>query len=710
MSDSINLSNTKTISNGFDLAAISQRTDLMFALAFMAVLAVLIMPLPKFMLDSCLAISIAFSFMILMTALFIEKPLEFSSFPTILLVATMLRLSLNVASTRLILSHGHEGTNAAGRVIEAFGHFVMGGNFVIGIIVFIILLIVNFIVITKGSSRIAEVSARFSLDAMPGKQMAVDADLSSGLIDEDEAKRRRKELEGESNFFGSMDGAAKFVRGDAIAGLLITLINIIGGIIIGVVQQGVSLADAAHSYIILSVGDGLVTQIPAIIVSTSAGMMVSKAGVEGTADKAMFQQLSANPSSLGMSSFLMGCIALLPGMPILPFLSLSALTGFAAWFINEKQKNDKETINKQEKERQTKETEKKLATQTQDDTLNPVDSIRIEMGFGLLSLLNGDAKRKSLSEQIKVLRKQMLGDIGIILPSVRIQDNLQLNQEAYSIKIKEIEAGSGTLRPNHYLVMDPEANDIHIPGEKTTEPSFGLPALWVAAEYKDQAEEKQYTVVDPAMVLATHLSEIVKDNIGELLSYGDVQKVLDQVPESYKKLLSDIVPINITVGGIQRVLQSLVSERVSIRDIGTILEGIAEATGFSKNTDGIAEHVRHKLSRQISFSNLDDNGVLPILTLAQEWEEAFHRSLVGDNENRYLAMAPTESHLFMRKIADEYDRLTMIGEMPILITSSPIRLYVRSLTERVRPAIQVMSQNELHPKCKIRNLGQISMC
>jgi len=353
MADSINLSSEKGTSNGFDLAALSQRTDLMFALAFMAVLAVLIMPLPKFMLDGCLAISIAFSFMILMTALFIDKPLEFSSFPTILLVSTMLRLSLNVASTRLILSHGHEGTNAAGRVIEAFGHFVMGGNFVIGIIVFIILLIVNFIVITKGSSRIAEVSARFSLDAMPGKQMAVDADLSSGLIDEDEAKRRRKELEGESNFFGSMDGAAKFVRGDAIAGLLITMINIIGGIIIGVAQQGISLTDAAHSYLILSVGDGLVTQIPAIIVSTSAGMMVSKAGVEGTADKAMFQQLSANPSALGMSSFLMGCIALLPGMPILPFLALSGLTGFGAWFMNEKQKGDQKTNQKKRKRKQS---------------------------------------------------------------------------------------------------------------------------------------------------------------------------------------------------------------------------------------------------------------------------------------------------------------------------------------------------------------------
>ncbi|MDP2193805.1 MAG: FHIPEP family type III secretion protein, partial [Alphaproteobacteria bacterium] len=447
MADLINLTSKQPSQQGFDFAALAQRTDLMFALAFMAVIAVLIMPMPSFMLDTCLAISIAFSCMILMTALFVEKPLEFSSFPTILLVSTMLRLSLNVASTRLILSHGHEGTHAAGRVIEAFGHFVMEGNFVIGIIVFIILLIVNFIVITKGSSRIAEVSARFSLDAMPGKQMAIDADLSAGLINEDEAKRRRKELEGESNFFGAMDGAAKFVRGDAIAGLLITLINIIGGIIIGVAQQGISVSDAAHSYLILSVGDGLVTQVPAIIVSTSAGMMVSKAGVEGSADKAMVRQLSANPAALGMSSFLMACLSLLPGIPILPFLTLSAISGFGAWFMNKKQTELAHKAQQKDALSKSQDAGPKAADKAQADAISPVDAIRIELGFGLISLIQGDGKRKPLSEQISVLRQQMLGDIGIILPSVRIQDNLQLDHEAYCIKIKEIEAGSGILRP-----------------------------------------------------------------------------------------------------------------------------------------------------------------------------------------------------------------------------------------------------------------------
>lgn len=694
---------------GFDFSNITKRTDLMFALGFILVMAILIVPMPRFMLDFSLALSITFSVMILMTALFIHKPLEFSSFPTVLLVATMIRLSLNVASTRLILNHGHEGTAAAGKVIEAFGHFVMGGNFVIGLIVFAILLIVNFIVITKGSSRIAEVSARFSLDAMPGKQMAIDADLSSGLINEDEAKQRRKEIEGESNFFGAMDGAAKFVRGDAIAGLLITLINVIGGIIIGVVQQGITIQEAARSYMILSVGDGLVTQVPALLVSIAAGMMVSKAGVEGSADRALFAQLSAYPSALGMSSFLMGVLSLIPGLPMLPFLSLSLLTGGGAWLVSQEQvKRNMEKEGKQkiaDAEKKAKEEEERIKAEHK--PIAAVDPIRIELGYGLLPLLKGNNQSNGLTEQIKALRQQLTTDLGIILPSVRLQDNLDLPQTRYVIKIKEIEAASGELYPQSWLVMDPEAKPIHLRGIDTKDPSFGLPAKWVEAFEKDEAEALGYTIVDPVMVLSTHISEVVKDNISEVLSYADVQKILDNVTDSYKKLLNDIVPTNITIGGIQRVLQTLVAERVSIRDIGTILEGIAEATGFSKNTMGITEHVRYRLARQISFANLDDQNALPILTLAPEWEEAFHKSIVGDHDNRYIAMSLTESHLFMKNLSDEYDRLMLMGESPVLISSGSIRPFVRSLVERVRPSIVVMSHNEVHPKTKIKNLGQL---
>ncbi|MBP9752575.1 MAG: flagellar biosynthesis protein FlhA [Proteobacteria bacterium] len=713
----------QNVLQNFNVNQIGSRTDLIFAFAFITVMAVLIIPMPRFMLDFSLALSITFSVLILMTALFIQKPLEFSAFPTVLLVATMLRLSLNVASTRLILSHGHEGTQAAGRVIEAFGHFVMGGNFVIGVIVFTILLIVNFIVITKGSSRIAEVSARFSLDAMPGKQMAIDSDLSAGLIDEKDAKKRRKELESETNFFGAMDGSAKFVRGDAIAGLLITLINIIGGIIIGVVQQKMNFSDAARSYLVLSVGDGLVTQVPALLVSTAAGMMVSKAGVEGSADKALFNQLSAYPAALGMSSVLSGFLALIPGLPILPFMSLSVLTGVGAWFANQQyairkqQEEYDEMVRNAERaahgaKHSTPSTQTIQAPEYKDinlNTLASIDAIRLELGYGLLPLLDGTAESKGLSDQIKALRQQMLNEIGIILPSVRLQDNLQLSQFAYSIKVKEIEAASGELRPNSWLVMDPEAKPITLVGEDTIEPSFGLPAKWVDERVKAEAESLSYTIVEPVMVLATHLAEIVKDNIGEILSYTDVQKILDNISDSYKKLLNDIVPVNITVGGIQRVLQNLVTERVSIRDIGTILEGIAEATAFAKNTMTITEHVRYRLARQISFSHLDDFGMLSIISLSPEWEEAYQRSIVGDHDNRYIAMSPIESHLFMKNLGEEYDRLALMGEFPLLVTSSAIRPFVRSLTERVRPSIVVISHNEIHPKCKIRNLGSLKM-
>jgi flagellar biosynthesis protein FlhA len=697
--------------NSINFNAIAKRTDLIFALAFISIMTILIMPMPKFVLDMFLSLSMTFSILILMTGLFIQKPLEFSSFPTVLLIATMVRLALNVASTRLILSNGQEGTAAAGRVIEAFGHFVMGGNFVIGVIIFAILIIINFIVITKGSSRIAEVSARFSLDAMPGKQMAIDADLSAGLIDEEEAKRRRKEIEAESNFFGAMDGAAKFVRGDAIAALLITFINVIAGIVIGMVQKGMTFDDASHTFLILSVGDGLVSQVPALIVSTAAGMMVSKAGVEGTMDKALFSQLSAYPSALGMSSFLMGTLGIMPGIPFFPFALLSGLTGIAAYYANQehaKRAADATKILEEKEAKKAKDAAPKDAEKSTDlNVSQQVDAIRLELGYALLGLLNSDGVNKSLSEQIKVLRQQMVNDMGIILPSVRIQDNLELPPNHYSIKIKEMEAGKGTLKPGQYMVMDPMGQKIALPGEETIEPSFGLQAMWVGESQKKQAELLNYTVVDPTMVLATHISEIVKDNISDLLSYADVQYMLDKMSDSYKKLLNDIVPNYITVGGIQRILQNLVNERVSIRDLNTILEGIAEASTFTKNTINMTEHVRQRLSRQITFSNTDENGYLSIMSLSPEWENIFNDALMGDNEVKRLALAPSHVQEFMRKATDQYDRMSMMGEMPILVTSSQIRPYVRSFVERIKSSIIVLSQNEIHPKAKIRNVGSL---
>ncbi len=687
-----------------DFSELSKRGDIAFALGLMTILCVLIFPLPAILLDLALAMSITFSILILMTSLFIQKPLEFSAFPTVLLVATMARLSLNVASTRLILGYGHEGTHAAGKVIQAFGNFLMAGNFVIGIIVFAILVIVNFVVITKGSGRIAEVSARFTLDAMPGKQMAIDADLSSGLINETEAKRRRKELEDESNFFGAMDGSAKFVRGDAIAGLLITFINIVGGIIIGVVQMDMNFGDASRTYTLLTVGDGLVTQIPALIVSTAAGLLVSKAGVEGSAEKALFLQLGAYPTALGLSSFLTGFLAILPHMPTLPFLLLSLVTGGTAWSLaknKEKQRDQEQQLLEQEKALE------KTAPEKEEPLRVSMDHIKIELGYGLVGLL-GESTGPSLTDQIKNLRGQLAREIGFILPSVRLQDNMHLESNEYVIKMKELEAGRGDLRPMHYLVMDPSGQPIRLEGEHVTEPTFGLPALWITPSLKIDAETRGYTVVDNATVLTTHLTEIVKDHMGELLSFSEVQKLLDDMDDAYKKLLNDIVPAQISVGSIQRVLQNLVAERVSIRDLTSILEAVSEACAFSRNTTMITEHVRLRLMRQITYANIDHDHMLSIVNLGATWERLLTEALVGEGDIKNLALPPSTLQIFITNVKNILDDLILQGEIPVLLTTATLRPYVRSILERVRPSTIVMGQNEVYPKVKLKHLGQVA--
>ncbi len=506
-----------------------RRGEIALALGVVAILIVLILPMPPWLLDFSLAISITLSILILMVALFIQKPLEFSTFPTVLLIATMLRLALNLASTRIILAHGHEGVNAAGHVIAAFGNFVMSGNFIIGVIVFAILVVVNFVVITKGSGRIAEVAARFSLDSMPGKQLAIDADLSAGLIDEAAAKRRRAEIEDESNFFGSMDGASKFVRGDAVAGLLITFINILAGIFIGVAQKNMSFTEATQTFTLLTVGDGLVSQIPALIVSTAAGMLVSKSGVAGSADKALFGQFSAYPSALGLASFLMLSLAILPGIPMLPFLALAALTGGAAWQL---------TTNK-DKAAAASAADAKAAVPApvKEEPINAalqIDQLRLELGYGLLGLINSE-KGQRLTDQIKALRRQLAVEMGFIMPSVRIQDNLQLPANTYVVRVKEIEAGRGDLRPNMLLVMDPRGETITLPGEHTVEPTFGLPALWMNEGSREEATFRGYTVVEPQTVVTTHLTEAIKDNMAELLSYAETQKLLDELDQRHHR-------------------------------------------------------------------------------------------------------------------------------------------------------------------------------
>ena len=680
------------------------RGDLIMAVGVVAILVILIIPMPTWMLDISLAFSITFSVMILMTVIFINKPLEFNAFPTVLLLATLIRLSLNLASTRLILSNGHEGTGAAGKVIEAFGSFVMAGNFVIGIIVFSILVIVNFIVITKGSGRIAEVAARFTLDAMPGKQMAIDADLSSGLIDEDEARKRRSELEEESSFFGSMDGAAKFVRGDAMAGIVITFINVIGGIIIGVAQNDMAFVDAADSYTRLTVGDGLVSQIPALIVSTAAGMLVTKGGIKGSMDKAVFGQLGAKPKSIGMVSFLLFCFVAVPGIPALPFLILASATGIIAFLLNLKAneiaKNKAAQTDAELADTPT------LAEEPISQVLK-IDFLRLELGYGLLQLINEGQEGQRLTDQIKALRRQMAIEMGFVMPAVRIQDNMQLAANNYIVRVKEIDAGNGDLRPNMLLVMDPRGEEITLTGETTTEPTFGLPATWIEESGREEALFRGYTVVDTPTVITTHLTEIIKDNMSDLLSYAETQKLLDELDKDHQKLIADIVPAQISVGGIQRTLQNLLQERISIRDLPTILEGISEACIQSRNIGLITEHVRSRLARQISDSNTDGEGVIQMVTLSPEWEQTFVEALVGAGEEKQLSMAPSRLQEFISAVRQTFERHAMMGEMPILLTSPPIRPFVRSIVERFRPATIIMSQNEIHPKAKIKTVGQV---
>ncbi len=679
----------------------ARRGELALACGIIFIIVALIMPMPKFLLDFMLALSITFAVLILMTALFIQKPLEFSAFPTVLLIATMLRLALNLASTRLILANGHEGTDAAGHVIEAFGNFIMQGNFVIGIIVFSILVLVNFVVITKGSGRIAEVSARFTLDAMPGKQMAIDADLSSGLIDENEARERRRRLEDESTFFGSMDGASKFVRGDAIAGLLITFINVIGGMIIGVAQNELTFMEAGSTYTLLTVGDGLVSQIPALIVSVAAGLLVSKAGVEGAADKALFQQLSGYPQALGMSSAVMVMMALLPGIPMLPFLTLGVGAGALAWISAQAKQQEADAVLRREAE----EAEAPPAEEPISSSL-AMDNLRLELGYGLLPLINDTAGHR-LTDQIKSLRRQMAIDMGFVMPSVRILDNMQLQSEEYVIRVKELEVGRGELRLNHHLVMDPKGQPIDLPGDPTTEPAFGLPAMWIDQGMREEASFRGYTVVDPATVLTTHLTEILKANMSELLSYAETKKLLDDLPSDQQKLVEDLIPAQISVTGIQRILQSLLNERVSIRDLPTILEAIAEAATITQNIVMMTEHVRMRIGRQICTNHLNDKGLLPLIAMSPEWEMAFAESLVGQGEERQLSMAPSKLQEFIAAVRATYEQIAQQGEVPVLLTSPTTRPYVRSIIERFRPQTAVMSQNEIHPQVRLQTLGQV---
>ncbi|WP_447911454.1 flagellar biosynthesis protein FlhA [Brevundimonas bullata] len=685
---------------GRDALGWVMRGEVMMAVGVIGVIMLLILPVPKMLLDLLLAISLVSSVLILMTAVMMKRPLDFAIFPTVLLVSTLFRLGLNLASTRLILTHGHEGHDSAGEVINAFGQLMMGGNFIIGVIIFAIVLVVNFVVITKGSTRIAEVSARFTLDSMPGKQMAIDADLSSGLIDEDQAKLRRKELEQESTFFGAMDGASKFVRGDAVAGLIITFINAIGGLLIGVLQHQMPVGEAANTYVQLTIGDGLVTQVPAIIISIAAGFLVSKAGVEGTADKALVAQLATNPVSLGVVSGASGLIGLIPGMPLIPFAALAIGSGFMAWRLGRNRLKPAVVEGAADLAKPKEDVEEPISTAL------TIDEVKIELGYALLTLIN-DLEGRRLTDQIRALRRSLAQEYGFVMPSVRILDNMRLPNQGYAIRIKEMEAGAGEVRLSSLMAMDPAGRQVELPGEHTREPAFGLPATWIDENLREEATFRGYTLVDPSTVLTTHLTEILKENMAELLSYAEVQKLLNELKGEEKKLVEELIPSVVTVTTLQRVLQTLLREKVSIRDLAAILEGLAEAAPHTTSVTTLVEHVRTRLARQLCWANRGDDGALPIVTLSQEWEQAFAEALIGPGEDKQLAMAPSRLQDFIRAVRDTFERAAMAGENAVLLTGPQVRPYVRSIIERFRGQTVVMSQNEVHPKARLRTIGTV---
>ena len=682
------------------LFSLSNR-DIGFAVGVILILAMLFVPLPAMILDFGLAISLSLAALILMVALWIPKPLDFNSFPTLLLVVTMLRLSLNVASTRLILSEGHTGSGAAGGVIEGFSRFIVAGSFVIGIVIFAILVIINFIVITKGSTRIAEVSARFSLDAMPGKQMAIDADLGAGLIDEEEARSRRKELEDESRFFGAMDGASKFVRGDAIAGIIITLINAVGGILIGTVQHDLSLSEAANAYTVLTIGDGLVSQIPALIVSLAAGLIVTKGGTTGAANEAILNQLSKFPKALYMAASLLFGIGLLPGFPLVVFAFLSAVMAGIGYYIQTnagtleqaKQRVDAEELLSQE-------------NQSEDDIQDIIklDDLWLELGMDMVPLVNSD--EAALPGKIRSLRKLFAKEFGFILPPVRIKDEPMLPKSNYAILVQGVEVARGEVHPTRMMVINPSNTALSLPGIHTKEPAFGLDAVWVTVEDADAAEAEGYTVVDPESVITTHLTAIIKEHMPELLTYGATCLMIDKLDREYKKLVSEI-SISSPAILIQQVLQALLMERISIRNFPLIVEAITEASRTSTRVTTITEYVRLRLSNQICKSLTDETGFISVITMSPDWEKEFKEAVRVNGDERNFVMSPQRVQEFVLAARKNIQQYAEKNEWPALMVAPEVRSFVRSMLERASPLTQIISHNEVHRKAILRTVATI---
>ena len=677
-------------------------SEIMTVIGVVSVLVVMIIPLPPMILDFFLAINITLAITILLIAMYTLRPLDFSTFPSLLLVTTLFRLSLNVASTRLILLHGDEGALAAGRVIKSFGSFVVGGNYVVGMIVFVILVIINFVVITKGATRIAEVAARFTLDAMPGKQMSIDADLNAGIIDEEEAKARRRTINSEAEFHGAMDGAAKFVRGDAIAGIIITVVNILAGFIIGVFQKNLSMIDAAQNYTLLTVGDGLVTQIPALTISTAAGIVVSRAASENTMGKDFGKQFSSYPRAIYLSAFTVFFFGLIPGLPHIPFIFLSIIIGVTVYLLNKK----KETLKAKESE------EKKMETLEVGpepvEHLLMVDPLEMEVGYGLIPLVDREQGGEFL-DRVRSIRRQFALEMGIVIPPVHIRDNLQLNSSEYQILLKGVKIAGADLMVNQYMALDPGDAIRKIEGVATMEPAFNLPAVWIPDARKEEAKLAGYTVVDNVTIMATHLTEVLRSHASDLLGRQEVQNLLDNLSQSYPKAVEELVPNLLSLGIVQKVLQNLIRERISIRDLLTIVETLADCAPITKDPEFLTEYVRHRLSRSIIGPHIGEDGVLQLITIAQDVEDILLKGIQKTEHGAYLSIDPKIADTIISSIREEAEKAMAKDIQPILLTSPTLRRHLRKMAEYFVPTLMVLSQSELLSDMGIKSIGKVNL-
>jgi flagellar biosynthesis protein FlhA len=677
----------------------SKYSDVLLAVGLVGILVVMIIPMPPFLMDLMLTLDISLGLMILVVVLYTTEPLQFSVFPGLLLMATLFRLSLNVASTRLILSEAY-----AGQVIESFGTFVVGGNYIVGIIIFAILVIINFVVLTKGAGRIAEVAARFTLDKMPGKQMAIDADLNNGLIDEHEARKRREKIDQEAEFYGAMDGAAKFVRGDAIAALLITFINIIGGFIIGVAQRGMSFPDSIKTYTLLTVGDGLVSQVPALVISTAAGVIITRASSESHLGFDIQRQLLAKPRALMITSAVLLFFGFTPGLPTMPFLVLASIVGIIAFGAQKQLRQTEEMEQEAEIEK-----EEKADTGTQIEEYLQVDPLELEIGYGLISLVDVE-QGGDLLGRVTEIRKQCAMEIGIIVPPIRIRDNIQLKSNEYVIKIRGVEVARHEIYVGQYMALDPGTVEEKIEGTPTTEPAFGLPSLWITEDRRATAEENGYTVVEAPAVLATHLMEVLKRHAHEILSRQDTQSLLDNAKRDNQTLIDELVPGVMSVGSVQKVLNNLLRERVPIRDLVTILEALSDYAPQTKDINTLTEYVRHNLNRIIFSLYQDEEGKVTTITLAPEVEkiiaEMLHSSV---NSGTQFALPPRFIEGVTEALKNQVDRMSGEGLQPLLICSPSIRQHFKRMIEPVFPNLVVLSYAELPQTVEVKSYGTVQI-